>query len=130
MAAFYAEFRWSLPPTEATLQQYAETIARLSGCACRCNVRALSATNAVSAALEFPRVSDKNLASLEGEDGTLDFAPVPFVWVHAMRALEEMGAAVSKSAPKVVPGRRVRRWEELGWNERLRLRLGLGGGVR
>ena len=67
---------------------------------------------------------------MEGEEGTLDFAPVPFVWVHALRALEEMGAKVSKAAPKVDPAWRVRRWEELGWNERLRLRLGLGGGVR
>lgn len=130
MAAFYAEFRWSLPPTEATLRQYAETIARLSGCSCLCAVHAANASNTVSAALAFPRVSDKNLVGLEGEEGTLDFAPVPFVWVHAMRALEEMGAAVSKSAPGVDPGWRVRRWEQLGWNERLRLRLRLGGGVR
>ncbi|HEX6241153.1 MAG TPA: hypothetical protein VFZ61_09685 [Polyangiales bacterium] len=129
MAAFYAEFRWSLPPTAATLQQYAQTLAQLSGCPYRCDVRASRSDNAISAALAFPHVSDKNLVGLEGEDGTLDFAPVPFIWVHALRALEVMGGALSKAAPEVGPAWRVRRWEELGWKERVRLRFGFGARV-
>jgi hypothetical protein len=130
MAAFYAEFRWSLPPTASSLQRYAETLAQLSGCPYQCDIRPPRAPNAISAALAFPHVSDKNLLGLEGEEGTLDFAPVPFIWVHALHALEKLGGTLIKAAPQLDPAWRVRRWEELDWKERARLRFGFGTGVR
>jgi len=130
MAAFYAEFRWPLPPTAASTQRYAETLAQFSGCPYHCDVRAASAANVASAALSFPHVSDKNLIGLEGEDGTLDFAPVPFIWIHALRAVEALGGTLTRAAPQLDPTWRVRRWEELNWKERARLRFGFGSGVR
>ena len=130
MAAFYAEFRWPLPPTAASVQRYAETLAQLSGCPYQCNIRPARAPNVASASLSFPHVSDKNLLGLEDEEGTLDFAPVPFIWIHALRALETLGGTLIRVAPPLDSSWRVRRWEELDWKERARLRFGFGSGVR
>ena len=130
MAAFYAEFRWPLPPDATSVQRYAEALAERSGCPYECDIRPPHTPNVVSAALAFPYVSDKNLLSLEGQEGSLDFAPVPFIWIHALHTLEVLGGTLIKVAPAVDPTWRVRRWEELNWKERTRLRFGFWSGVR
>lgn len=130
MAAFYAEFRWSLPPNAATVQRYAETLARRAGCAYDCRVHPSAATDTVDAAIDFPHVSHKNLVGLKGSQGTLDFAPLPFLWIHALRAIQELGGTLVHALPVLESDWRERRWDELGWTERIRFRVGLGPWVK
>lgn len=130
MAAFYAEFRWSLPPTASTVERYAETLARRAGCAYDCRVHPQRTQDAVDAAIDFPKVSDKNLVGLKGDQGSLDFAPLPFLWIHALHAIQELGGTLVQAIPELDPDWRARRWDELGWAERAKFRVGLGPWVR
>lgn len=127
MAAFYAEFRWSLPCDPATVALYADRISARAGYRCAWQAGALSsASTRLDATLSFPGLSEANLLTLTDDVCVLDFAPIPFFWIHSLRVLLEIGGTVQNARPPLRPDQDAPQWLELKWSERLKVRLGQG----
>jgi hypothetical protein len=129
MAAHYAEFRWDLPPERSTIARFVDALARSAGYPCRW-VYSVDSPTVVSAALSFPHVSKNNLVALEGGEGALDFAAVPFIWPHAIAAVRELGGVVVRSSPPVPEQSRAPKWRDLKWLDQVRMVVGLAPWVR
>jgi hypothetical protein len=129
MTTYYAEYCWSLPPEPSTVDRYVEALARAAGHPCRLSHLVQESSTTLDASLSFPRVSDKNLITLMGNSGVLDFRPIPFFWAHAIAAVRELGGTVTRALPPVPSERRAVQWRELKWADRVRIITGFGESV-
>ena len=129
MTVFRAEFRWALPVSNDTVQRYADLIAVRSGFPCRCTISS-AGPSYVEASLTFPRVSSSNFVTVSTTGGDLEFAPIPFFWLHALACVRELGGTVHSAIPPNTHGQTAPPWQRLKWSDRARLLLGRGPWVR
>jgi hypothetical protein len=130
MAAHYAEFRWSLPPEKDSIGQFVDALTRSAGYRCQWEFFEEDSPGSVSASLSFPHVSKNNLIALSGDQGTLDFAAIPFFWAHTIAAVRELGGVVLRSLPPVSDLGHAPPWRELRWADRARILCGFGAWVQ
>ncbi|MDB4985725.1 MAG: hypothetical protein JWN04_903 [Myxococcaceae bacterium] len=129
MSVFRADFLWSVPISSATVRHYASVLAERTGVPCRALVSREEQT-VVQAELDFPSIASRSLVALTNEVCQLEFAPVPFLWVHAVQGVRELGGTIYDAVPTVAQGLTPPRWTQLSWLDRARLRLGGGPWVR
>jgi hypothetical protein len=129
MTVFRTDFCWRLPPEPSSVQRYAELIAERSGLPCHCRISTASRA-AVEASLAFPRVTTNNLITLSAAGNELEFAPIPFFWLHAIAGIRALGGDVYNSAPPVASKQNAPRWQDLKWTDRARIMLGGGPWVK
>lgn len=128
MAIYRAYFSWSLPPTPETIARYVAVLSASAGYPCRSRLLR-DDTEDTAAALSFPGISKNNFITLSRHRCMLEFTAVTFFYAHAVASVQQLGGVFTR--PEVT-GRsdwKPRKWDELGWTERARIRFGLGHSV-
>jgi hypothetical protein len=67
--------------------------------------------------------------TLSAAGNDLEFAPIPFFWLHALACVRELGGTLQNAFPPVTESQTVPRWQELR-SDRTRILLGRGPWVR